>query len=575
MKSMMAPLDNDVLNDLSHEQDISVIQDSVHIATKLRNRNLRCSVAMPMGNKQVSASHLKILINSVPKDVHGLVRSDILPEDRQNYRSFEKITDIRVLDALKRHVVDSEATIMYLKISKQITSAFIEINVDPLERVHRIWHGLYFLRAWRKWMLNLQSINDSAHHTVTKIFLSHVAFTCVELNAYNLLHLIIKFRNAKTPELFLPTLFQSQACEQTFRQLRSMTTMSWTKINFSLLELIHQIGRIELQNNIVFFGLAKMDVSLPRIQNRTNKLKVYSLPTNEQIKKTLENAQSAALFDASKFGIEINASDIIRCEIQKSEIKKARPDVNQLSDSIEFRNDDTESIHSNLQRSDVQNECDIDERHVQIFDADGSAKSILKSSLVWILSETKGILSNDRLQRVQSHSGSSKKRKTSIEGGFQSKRNKQSGIRVETDIQIGDWCFFKDCLKPSSSMNFNENIIFGAILGFRYIDGKTDKDRAYTLDYAPVFCDQSNKKRGIEVLGTWYRYTRSEKLGTLSANNNFFVNINNYIATADAPLAKQVSNESQICYVLPNYTQTAEILMELSAENGCNSAKII
>lgn len=560
MESMMSSLDNDVLNDLSREQDVSVIQDSVHVATKLRNRILRSSVAMPMGRKQVSASHLKILINSVPKHVHGLVRSDILPEDRQNYRSFEKITEIRVLDALKCYVVDSEATIMYLKISKQISSAFIEVNVDPLERVYRIWHGLYFLRAWRKWILNLQSNNESSHHTVTKNFISHIAFTCVELNAYNLLHLIIKFRNANTPELFLPTLFQSQACEQTFRQLRSMTTINWTKINFSVLELIHQIGRIELQNNIAFFGLAKMDVSFPRIQNRQNKLKVYSLPSNEQIQKTLESARSAALVDASKLGMEISISDIIRCEIMKSGTK-TQSDENQLS------NDETGPI------SDVQINSDIDGRHVQIFDEDGSTKTILKSSLVWILSETKGILSNDRLQRVQSHSGISKKRKKSIEGCSQTKRDKQSGIRVETEIQIGDWCFFKACLKPSPSLNVDENIIFGAILGFRYIDGKTDKDRAYTLDYAPVFCDQPNKKRGVEVLGTWYMYTRNVKLDIPSVNNNFFVNINNYMATADAPLAEQASDESQISFILQNYTKTAEILTELSAKNSCDSAK--
>lgn len=61
-----------------------------------------------------------------------------------------------------------------------------------------------------------------------------------------------KFRDTHRPDLFLPTLFQSQACEQTFRQLRSMTSINWTKINFSL-EVIQQIGRIELQNNIVHF----------------------------------------------------------------------------------------------------------------------------------------------------------------------------------------------------------------------------------------------------------------------------------------------------------------------------------
>lgn len=112
LKSMMGSPKTDVLLDLTNEQDCSVVQDSIHIATKSRNRMLRPSVAMPMGQKQVSVSHLKILIASISKDVHGLVKSDILPEDRQNYRSFEKITEPRVLEALERHRFRSDCHVL-------------------------------------------------------------------------------------------------------------------------------------------------------------------------------------------------------------------------------------------------------------------------------------------------------------------------------------------------------------------------------------------------------------------------------------------------------------------------------
>lgn len=164
----------------------------------------------------MSIGHLKILIDSVSKDVHGLVRSDIPPDDKQNFCSFEKVTDPRVLDALNRYVVDSEATSMYLKLSKQMCSSFMEPNLNPLERISKMLHALYFLRTWRKWILAQEPCKDLPKPSLDKNFISGNAFTCAELNAYALLNLITKFRDASTPGLFLPTLFQSQACEHTF-----------------------------------------------------------------------------------------------------------------------------------------------------------------------------------------------------------------------------------------------------------------------------------------------------------------------------------------------------------------------
>lgn len=47
------------------------IQDTTHIGTKLRNFLLKASVLLPFGNKAISSSHLKLLIEKVPKDIHG------------------------------------------------------------------------------------------------------------------------------------------------------------------------------------------------------------------------------------------------------------------------------------------------------------------------------------------------------------------------------------------------------------------------------------------------------------------------------------------------------------------------
>lgn len=107
------------------------IQDTIHIGTKLRNKLLQPSSLIPMGTKQVSISYLKNLIKNVPKDEHGLVLKDICPDDRQNYDSLRKTSESRVLRSLQNFVPESEGTVMYLRLCKNITSAFLDRKLKP------------------------------------------------------------------------------------------------------------------------------------------------------------------------------------------------------------------------------------------------------------------------------------------------------------------------------------------------------------------------------------------------------------------------------------------------------------
>lgn len=134
------------------------IQDILHKIAKQRNRMLKSGIILPMGRKIVSVSHLKILINNYSKDRHGLVMGDVCPDDRQNIRSVQKIMDVKVLKALKDFVMDSEATVMYLNICSELFSAFYDGDLQTVERVYRIFHATYFLRAWKVWIQQSGSI---------------------------------------------------------------------------------------------------------------------------------------------------------------------------------------------------------------------------------------------------------------------------------------------------------------------------------------------------------------------------------------------------------------------------------
>lgn len=543
---------------LNREQSITFVQDSVHIATKLRNRLLKLSILLPMCCKQVSVSHLKILIKKIGKDVHGLVISDIAPDDKQNFKSVEKITSDRVLFALQKYVPDSEATIKYLKLCREITQAFIDTNLKPLERISMIWNSLYFIRAWRKWM-------ESTEYDPNKNFITQNSFTCIELNAYALLHLICKFRDAGKPELFLPGLFSSQPCESTFRQLRSMTTPNWTKINFTLLEVLHSIGRIEMQNDIAFFKLSAF-VSLPRIQNQDAKHTIYELPTNTEIQMILKKAMDSAIDSAKEFGMTaIKADDIILCEIKKGKIPPAKPE----SENYTYKEIEDIDVNDTLDCSnfkDYSNQCkefDGNSPFIQIIEEDGTSKIIRKSSILWVASESNVKVSNDRLKRVQSLSASSLSRKRSqkIPDNHHLAKKIKNILEINSVICIGQWCIFRnvDDLNHLKNESF-QNIIIGCVLGFRYAGGRTQKEIQYGFDYAELSSDKE-----IEVLATWYKCSESLRLLSLSPKQNFFLSIKNYIATIDDPEVVHQSNSNEKSFKInANVVDFQEAMFDVS-----------
>lgn len=461
--------------DLSFDVFSSVIyiQDSTHIGTKLRNLLLKPSIVLPFGDKMISLAHLKILITNVSKQVHGLTQSDISPDDRMNYKSLEKVMEIRVVDALAKHVTGSQATITFITMCKYITSSFLDRSLRPTDRIYRIWYALFLLRIWRK------SILDSEFYALKTNFVTSNAYACVEINAIGLIRLMIAFRKADKPELFLPYLFDSQPCERTFRQLRSMSSVNWTRINFCLLELLQMIERIDLENDIVFNKLADC-VDFPRVNmDQTEKYPIYDLPSNQEIKNEISKAMNDAIEAATEYGMNFEPSDIIGCPLRSHEqkISITSPEQKSSGDFEEEKDDDESLFNDNeLGNEQINLRCfdnvSIGEKskYIQICENDGTIKNVLKSSLVWLLSDSNHQkLSNDRLKRVQT---------TPIQ-----KIHKRAKIDQESEkkISVGDWCMFcvyatlKSNLKNRLDLpksRYFENFLFGTVMGFTFSKGK-------------------------------------------------------------------------------------------------------
>lgn len=541
----------------------SCIQDHVHIATKLRNRLLKPSIILPIGKKLISVSHLRMLLHNIPKDEHGLVIADICPEDRQNHASVEKITQKRVIETLQTYVDGSEGTIQYLKIISQISSTFTDIELSPLDRVYKIWHSLFMLRIWRNWIWQIEvaAKKNRKHppkvfYTLNENFISSNAYECVELNANNLIHLISKLRNEKKDELFLPLLFNSQICETTFRQVRSMGTMNYTKVNFSLLQFLHVIKRIEILNHISYVKLQNSNIAFPNVEKRSARSKSWPLPTDAEIFEVLEKARKDAIYDLQKLGVELPDDYNFACPVKRvnildyeSSTRISDSDHNDEHFESEIENlldidslEISENTHSDVQIANIRDyskdnvSLTESSRFLLINDKKGNPKVVRKSSVLWLLTSTRDSLSSDRLSRVQS-SQTSKTSQRCLNFHPTGPRSEVQFL-VDDQLQIGQFCFFLNLVPNSTKLFFLRNsdnvfsdVVAGFVLSFQYIEGKNPKARQYSWDFAPVEPPHVSKKRGIEVLACWYSFDENGCLRSSLTKNSFYINMENYLST--------------------------------------------
>lgn len=521
------------------------VQDTIHIGTKLRNRILNSSIVLHIGTKIVSTVHIKILLKMVSKEVHGLVPSDIIPEDKQNYNSLEKIMDDRVLNAMKAHVSDSEGTIMYLKLCKLITSSFTATNLKPIERIYNIWFSVYFLRCWRKW---IKSNND---YSLGENFISDNAYTCIEINAHSLIKIMVKLRSNGEENLFLPQLFASQPCEHIFRMMRSMGTINFTKINFSLGELLHLIARVEILHKT---NCTCKEIEFPRIPKEAPSDIMQKLPSDHEMQQAMESAQRTALEKAARFGIILTENDIATTEMSQ---RKPR------SIETSFENDELEN-ESDEESEDEQvvekNTSEVaSSKFLHFINPDGTTRKVRKSTFIWMHSEKKDKLSSDRLKRVQGSARSAigsdaKRRKKSSLGASEGGPSSEPNIVKSDEIMIGDWVIFdlrNEMARKMVPLNLVDVIaqqkghLIGLIIGFRYID-RNNRSLQYKADFVSLV-SQNQEEKKIMALAIWYSCNRNGLLDQILGNLSF--GIESYKCTMKSPIIR--SESDKVRYILP------------------------
>lgn len=348
-------------------------QDLFHILTKLRNILLKCSRILPIGNKIVSSSHLKYLIEIVSKDKHRLTRYDIEPKDRQNVLSAEKICTENVMECLSNYVPGSEGTIIFLKAMRSVFVAFSDDEMRSSERIYHIWYAVFFFRAWRSWIVDSDIIRNPTAQIHTKKskrfynlkenFISTNCYTCIELNAHALVkHVLVDESSGETSsdnnKIFFSDLYGSQPCEKTFRQVRSFTSTFSTVVNFNMLDIIHRIKKVQLQSDIIADSNDK--IKFPRFEKKVattegsrgrNKLEGLN---STSIKSEIERAKNAVTCDLAEFKINTSKLDF-HCQVKpilnmidEDSDEELGSDSEELQESRDyFENNDQENFYEN------------------------------------------------------------------------------------------------------------------------------------------------------------------------------------------------------------------------------------
>lgn len=372
--------------------------------------------------------HLFELIEKFSKDKHNLCEPTLNPVVRQNFDSFLRMTDKKVIDLLKSNVKGSQATMKFLQIMRDVVDTYMDISLTPLERINKIWYSIFVLRIWRKFVLEHKEL------TLKDNFLTQNCYICVELNAHSLLLCMHHLKEEKKEQFFKPDEFNSQWCENMFRCLRSFTTVYSTKTNCTVKEMISRIHKVQLQNEI---SLNDVNFAYPRSVSAKKYAEKasFELPTMETISDEIEKCKKKAIFDALKLGILTKSksknNDLFKCETNPYRSQKKAKKLYYVKNNAEKLEKEKRKIqiiqgiysikdYSNIIRSEEVTDVSP---YVIIKCVSGN-KIIKKTSLCWLLRPETQRISSDRLLRVRVHSKKAKN-KHLIYGSL-SKRSKKS-----------------------------------------------------------------------------------------------------------------------------------------------------
>ena len=279
---------------------IAYVQDTVHVAVKLKSRLIKPSIVLPLGKYLAGVHHLRQIQHTFGKDQHGLREKDLNHKDKQNFDAVLHLSSESVLELLAV-IPDAKGTKAYLEV---IQCVIVDKKVDNISRLEKAWYAVFFVRYWRQWLML------SPQYTLSNNFITTNAYVCIELNAHALITHLMTIRDTLPVKSFLPWLLGSQSCERIFRTARSLSSTFSTIINFGMLGLLRRLHRIHIQFCLEAES-PNTGITYPRVEKHKKKsgqhnsydCSVQSI-ANEDILEAIKHARERAKKTMEALGIK-------------------------------------------------------------------------------------------------------------------------------------------------------------------------------------------------------------------------------------------------------------------------------
>ena len=529
-------------------------QDIIHLLAKLRTRLLKPSNLIIIGVETACRGHLEYLLKAFPKSKHGLTHKMLENKDKQNYSSIEILISAGVKECLEiiEPTIKTKGTLIILWLIKNIRDTFFDKSISPLERISCIWKVIFFLRIWRVW-LHLNNYTELDH------FITRNAYICTELNGHLVLNILYNvIQRNYPPEALRVWTYGSQACEQTFRLLRSMTPIFSTIVNFSMKGLLERIHKLNYLSSVE----SSQEILFPRVKRRLLHLKeegekTFTIPTINEVENCILAAKMEAIKISKNCGMNLDryGDEHLFLPVTESIITQYEQD----SDLVTRDSEGFASAESSLPHEEV---VKINEDISQVLLAkkkstgiptylpsssfsgrkyslkNKSSKSLFvkyqgvfirKSTALYLLQENNQ-LSNDRLLRVRS-----------IQPSHLFNKDVSNGCNNEGKVNSGDLCFFR-------RMD-SDKVLIGRVVQFSYLEG-SKKQREYSSLYVDLTLDSYTC---IGAFANWFQVIQktvtNELIGFAPLDNAFtigYISMRNYISTIKESVL-QVDDTASFC----------------------------
>lgn len=344
-------------------------------------------------------------------NVHKLCKTDVHPLDKMNVISAKKLCRSNVQDLLP----DSAAgTKIYLQIMRDTLDAFENLHFTIEERLEKLSVSIFILRLWR------QSIIESKTDDM-EMFISLPAYTSLEINFHSFIS-IIRYCRDNNLEILLHNLFNmsSQICEELFRKFRSLTTLNWTCINFSMADILYKLRRV-LALLVADEELSKIEKIILTRRRKTVLYNTVHVPSDSIIAHILKKSENLAKKICKSLNVNVQSQSLKPLifenigKTQTSKLNSSQFEVIFMKDEIESNDDEIEGEikgHEHdlklMEQYSSSTECSVNYKIIEdkkYFIMKSKCKTkffkIAKSSFVKLLNDPDYNITNDRKRRFK------------------------------------------------------------------------------------------------------------------------------------------------------------------------------